>query len=103
MTIRRLDAASVRELAMARLWATEAFGAVTLQASRIRIPSLDDATSDAEHDQQMTDARFFMIALRWLHAHVVAAAELLSSTELDVAVERFEQAILGDAKRMRDI
>jgi hypothetical protein len=51
----------------------------------------------------MIDVRFFMIALRWLYAHVLAAAQRLSSAELDAAAERFEQTILGDAKRMRDI
>jgi hypothetical protein len=89
---------------MVRIAAGDAIRAVALQAHRIRHAELIAAAFADEGFQRQADARFLIVALRWVHRHCSAAARMTGDGQLSEAVAEFEHTVFdGAAKQMRDV
>lgn len=89
---------------MTRSAAGDAIRFVVLQAHRIQHGELVPAAFDDESFQKLAEARFLIVALRWVHRHCAAAARLAEDADLMEAVVRFEDSVFhGEANAMRDV
>lgn len=89
---------------MIRSAAGDAIRSVVLQAERIQHAELVPAAFDDKSFQLLADARFLIVALRWVHRHCAAASRLVDDPALVEAVAAFEANVFhGEAKGMRDV
>jgi hypothetical protein len=92
------------QLEVLRSAANDAIRAVVLQAHRMRHGPLVTEAYNDEGFQRQTDARFLIVAVRWLQRCCAAAGELTTDPALHRAVRDFNAPVLhGQAKELRDI
>jgi hypothetical protein len=89
---------------MIRVAAGDGIRAVALQAHRIRHAEVVSTAFDDEGFQKQADARFLIVALRWVHRQCSAAAQMTGDGQLREAVAEFEETVFDRAaKEMRDV
>lgn len=87
-----------------RIAAGDAIRAVAMQAHRLREGQPIETAFDDVGFQLEADARFLIVALRWLHRSCTAAGQLVDDADLRRAIADFEASVMrGRAKEMRDI
>jgi hypothetical protein len=97
-------ASSRHQFEMIRIAAGDGIHAVALQAHRIRHAEAILTAFGDKWSQREADARFLIVALRWVHRQCAAAARMTGDAQLGEAVAEFEQAVFdGAAKQMRDV
>jgi len=92
------------QLAFLRIAAGDAIRAVAMQAHRLRAARPIETAFDDVGFQLEIDARFLIVALRWLHRSCAAASHLADDDALRQAVADFEESVMrAGAKDMRNI
>lgn len=87
-----------------RIAANDAIRSVVMQAHRMQEGPLVEVAFDDEGFQRQMDARFLIVAVRWLHRLCATGVELTNDLGLRSVVDDFEDSVLhGRAKEMRDI
>jgi hypothetical protein len=89
---------------MALSTAGDAIRAIDLQAFRLRHPDTAGGVFDDAGFQAYTEARFMIVAVRWLQSACTLVADLTDDEELRESISQLWTATgVADAKDMRDV
>lgn len=87
-----------------RIAANDAIRSIVMQAHRMQQGPLVEAAFADESFQRQMDARFLLVAVRWLHRLCATGVALTHDPDLCSAVEDFEHSVMyGRANEMRNV